>query len=118
VSVFTPGVVIINPAVAETLPIAGVAFMTPPRDKYPDVVKVVDPSCNINGDVPVVLTLLRTIVIRFTQLGMLVKSTAVPLVVATAVPRTIFCVDDHTDPSAVNSTLPAVVGDTLAPSPP
>jgi hypothetical protein len=49
---------------------------------------------------------------------MLVKSILVPLVDATAVPRTIFCVDDHTDPSAVNSTLPAVVGDTLAPSPP
>jgi hypothetical protein len=44
---------------------------------------------------------------RFTQLGMLVKSMLVPLVEATDVPRTIFCVDDHTDPSAVNSTLPA-----------
>tara|TARA_R110000868_G_scaffold22905_1_gene93432 strand:+ start:181 stop:531 length:351 start_codon:yes stop_codon:yes gene_type:complete len=32
--------------------------------------------------------------------------------------RTIFCVEDHTDPSAVNSTLPAVVGEMLAPSPP
>jgi hypothetical protein len=116
--VFTPGVVIIKPAVAETVPIAGVAFITPPLDKYPDVVKVVDPSCNITGDVPVVLTLLRTIVIRFTQLGMLVKSTAVPLVVATAVPRTIFCVDDQFVPSVLNIVLPAVVGETLAPSPP
>jgi hypothetical protein len=33
-------------------------------------------------------------------------------------PRTIFAVEDHTDPSAVNTTFPAVVGDTLAPSPP
>ena len=55
---------------------------------------------------------------RFTQDGMLVKSMRVPLVDATDVPRTIFCVDDHTDPSAVNSTLPAVVGEMLAPSPP
>jgi hypothetical protein len=55
---------------------------------------------------------------RLAQDGMLVKSMLVPLVVATAVPLTIFCVDDHTDPSAVNSTLPAVVGDKDAPSPP
>jgi hypothetical protein len=55
---------------------------------------------------------------RFTQLGMLVKLMLVPLVVATVVPCTIFCVDDHTDPSAVNRTLPAVVGEMLAPSPP
>jgi hypothetical protein len=43
VSVLTPGVVIIKPAVAETVPIAGVAFITPPLDRYPDVVKVVEP---------------------------------------------------------------------------
>jgi hypothetical protein len=64
------------------------------------------------------LTPLSINVMRFTQLGMLVKSMLVPLVDATEVPCTIFCVDDHTDPSAVNSTLPAVVGEMLAPSPP
>jgi hypothetical protein len=53
------------------------------------------------------LTPLSINVMRFTQLGILVKSMLVPLVVGTDVPRTIFCVDDHTDPSAVNSTLPA-----------
>jgi len=87
--VFTPGVVIIKPAVAETVPIAGVAFITPPLDRYPDVVKVVDPSCNINGDVPVVLTPLRIIVIRFTQLGMLVKSIATTCVTVIVVEATV-----------------------------
>ena len=55
---------------------------------------------------------------RFTQEGMLVKSTAVPLVVATAVPRTIFAVDDQLVPSVLNIVLPAVVGETLAANPP
>ena len=63
------------------------------------------------------LTPLTIIVMRFAQLGMLVKSTDVPLA-ETDVPRTIFCVDDHTDPSAVKITLPAVVGVRLAPVPP
>jgi hypothetical protein len=40
------------------------------------------------------------------------------VVVDTDVARTIFCVDDQTDPSAVKITLPAVVGDRDAPVPP
>jgi hypothetical protein len=52
---------------------------------------------------------------RFTQAGKPVNVMLVPLVEATDVPCTIFCVEDHTDPSAVNSTLPAVVGGMLDP---
>lgn len=42
----------------------------------------------------------------------------VPLVVATAVPLTIFAVDDQFVPSVENIALPAVVGDRDAPVPP
>jgi hypothetical protein len=42
----------------------------------------------------------------------------VPLVEATAVPRTIFAVDDQFAPSVENIVLPAVVGDRDAPVPP
>ena len=78
--------------------------------EYPVAVIEPEPILNSITLVPFVLTPLSMMVIRFTQDGMLVKSMLVPLVDATAVPLTIFCVDDHTDPSAVNRTLPAVVG--------
>ena len=57
--------------------------------KYPVVVNVVDPSCTNILDVPLVLTPLNITVIRFTQLGMPVKSMLVPDVEATAVPEVI-----------------------------
>jgi hypothetical protein len=48
----------------------------------------------------------------FAQDGMPVKSMLVPLVDATAVPDTIFAVEDHEVPFVVNRTLPVVVGET------
>jgi hypothetical protein len=54
---------------------------------------------------------------RFTQDGMLVKSTDVPLA-ETDAPLTIFAVDDQFVPSVENIVLPAVVGDNDAPVPP
>ena len=72
----------------------------------------------MTGEVPLVETPLNITVTRLTQDGMLVKSMLVPLVVATAVPLTIFAVDDQFVPSVLNIVLPAVVGDTLAANPP
>jgi hypothetical protein len=86
--------------------------------KYPVETMPPDvPSLTTIGLVPLVEMPEKLRVTRFTQEGMLEKSMDAPLA-ETVVPRTIFCVDDHTDPSAVNSTLPAVVGEMLAPSPP
>ena len=56
---------------------------------YPDVKAEPDPICSCGGLVPFVLTPFNITVIRFTQLGIPVKSMLVPLVVATAVPEVI-----------------------------
>jgi hypothetical protein len=75
--------------------------------KYPvETIPPDVPSLTTIGLVPLVEMPEKLRVTRFTQEGMLEKSMDAPLA-ETVVPRTIFCVDDHTDPSAVNKTLPA-----------
>ena len=54
---------------------------------YPDVVTLPEPTCTSKLLVPLVDTPDNITVIRFTQLGMLVKSMLVPDVLATAVPE-------------------------------
>jgi hypothetical protein len=64
------------------------AYAVEPR--YPVVsILVASPSCICIDDTPLVLTLLNITVTLFAQLGIPVKSIAVPLVDATAVPEVI-----------------------------
>jgi len=76
----------INPAVDVTpVVLDAAAWEARPPLTYPDVVTLPAPICTKKFDVPLVDTPLNITVIRFTQLGMLVKSIEVPDVDATAV---------------------------------
>jgi len=68
--------------------------------KYPLVVKLVEPIWTKRLLVPLVLTPLNIIVMRFTQDGMPVKSMLVPLVLACEVPEviTLLAIDDTEAP--------------------
>jgi hypothetical protein len=79
---------------AESNPTLNVPVPTDPPETdlkpipvYPDVSTELPPNLNLSGLVPLVDTALNITVIRFTQDGIEVKSTDVPLVDATAVPE-------------------------------
>ena len=68
-------------------PTTEAAAINPAKQTYPVVsMPPALPSCTCGREVPPVLTPLNITVTRFAQLGILVKSIAVPLVDATAVP--------------------------------
>ena len=76
-----------NPVVIETLAVPPV--MTLPDPTYPDVKNPDDvPICMMTGELPFVETPENMIETRLAQLGITVKSTAVPDVAATAVAET------------------------------
>ena len=120
VSVFATNPKQVKPVVSAAAPVAAEAEeINPKLLEYPEVTNPPDvPSWNCVRDVPFVLTPLIINVMRFTQAGIPVNVMLVPLVEATEVPCTIFCVDDQFVPSVENIVFPAVVGDNDAPVPP
>jgi hypothetical protein len=109
-----------TPIVPLTVPVdAGLIVYVPaPPDPVPKAVMVVPAAMPVpKRTCPIAMVPVTDDAVRVVLLPD-VDPVNVVREVENDVPRTIFCVDDHTDPSAVNSTLPAVVGEMLAPSPP
>jgi hypothetical protein len=86
---FTPVGTIAKPLEMFEVDVKLVFVITPTDALYPLVKTELEPICTMIDEVLFVETPLNSTVIRFTQLGMLVKSMLVPLVEATAVPLTI-----------------------------